>query len=139
MPKEEILTGLRNGLARGESIEQAIQTLIGAGYNAEEINEAANSINTGVISRMPLPQTPPTIQAIQNAVAPQTQQTSQYPPLPVQQTINQTQQIQETSLTTNKKKIPAGLVIALVILGAFLLLLGGIMLFGEKILNLFLK
>lgn len=126
MVKEEILTGIKNGLARGESIQEATQTLIAAGYNPEEVNEAANSVNTGVLSRMPLPQTTPTIKEIQNAVQPQQttpQQNipSSYQPLPTQ---------------TQKKKIPKGLMISLIILGGFLILLILLVLFGEKILDL---
>ena len=57
--KEEILTGIRNGMARGESLQQAMQTMIAAGYNADEVTDSESYINSGVLSRMPaLPQTP---------------------------------------------------------------------------------
>ncbi|MBS3090907.1 hypothetical protein J4217_00480 [Candidatus Pacearchaeota archaeon] len=44
---EEILSGLRNAIERGSSLEQAIQSFINAGYNALEVRDAANSLTTG--------------------------------------------------------------------------------------------
>ena len=43
--KEEIVSGLRNALERGESIEQASQTFINAGYNPFEVRAATQMIS----------------------------------------------------------------------------------------------
>ena len=41
MPKEELIGGLKNALDRGENLEKAIQSMVKAGYNPQEVNEAA--------------------------------------------------------------------------------------------------
>ena len=124
MVKEEIITGIKNGMARGESLQQAIQTLIGAGYNPEEVNDAANNMNAGVIAK--LPQNATTITDIQKAVE---------APAASQQTINQNQQMLPTEEISTKKKIPKKIIILSSILGIIILLLVLIMIFGEKILD----
>jgi hypothetical protein len=45
--KDEIIAGIKNGLERGESLDQAMQTFINAGYKSVEIREAANSLTGG--------------------------------------------------------------------------------------------
>ncbi len=50
--KEEIIGGIRNALERGESIENAMQTFINAGYSAIEVRGAAGMLApsaTGVL------------------------------------------------------------------------------------------
>ena len=47
MVREEILTGLKNAVERGQSIEKAVQSMISAGYNPAEVNEAVSYINLG--------------------------------------------------------------------------------------------
>ncbi len=42
MPRQDIVTSLRNGIKREHSIKQAQQTLINSGYNINEVQEAAN-------------------------------------------------------------------------------------------------
>lgn len=44
---EEILSGLRNALARGFSLEDSIQSFINAGYSQSEVKEAAYMISKG--------------------------------------------------------------------------------------------
>lgn len=70
MTKEEILVGLNNGITRGASLEEAMQTLIMAGYNTAEVQEVAKEINMGVISSLP---------STQQKKAPQ--QNTEYKPL----------------------------------------------------------
>ncbi|MBI5149017.1 hypothetical protein HZA33_05030 [Candidatus Pacearchaeota archaeon] len=41
MVREEIVAGIRNALDRGQSMDQAIQSFILAGYTENEVNEAA--------------------------------------------------------------------------------------------------
>lgn len=50
MVNEDIVTGLKNAVARGESLQNAIQILINSGYNPVEVNEASRYIQGGVIS-----------------------------------------------------------------------------------------
>lgn len=44
---EEIISGLRNALERGFSLDDAVQSFINAGYNASEVREAAGSLSEG--------------------------------------------------------------------------------------------
>ena len=46
--KDEILAGLRNAMERGQSLETATQSFINAGYNPQEVREAARSLSGGV-------------------------------------------------------------------------------------------
>lgn len=46
--KEEIISGIKNALARGESIEKIVQSFVNAGYNADTVRQAAGEINLGV-------------------------------------------------------------------------------------------
>ncbi|MEK6825858.1 MAG: hypothetical protein AABY00_03665 [Nanoarchaeota archaeon] len=45
--KEEIVSGIKNGLERGESLDEAMQTFINAGYKSVEVREAANALTGG--------------------------------------------------------------------------------------------
>ena len=56
MAKEEIVAGLRNAVERGQSIQQAIQSMTNAGYDPKEIQEASGYVNmgaTGVMQQKP--------------------------------------------------------------------------------------
>jgi len=48
MTKEEIAAGLKNALDRGSSIEDAVQSFVNSGYNANEVMEAASLLGQGV-------------------------------------------------------------------------------------------
>ena len=41
MVREDLICALRNALERGESVSEAIQSLVNAGYNRVEIEEAS--------------------------------------------------------------------------------------------------
>lgn len=43
--KDEIIAGIRNALDRGYSIQQAVQSFINAGYNPNEVKEAAEAFS----------------------------------------------------------------------------------------------
>ncbi len=45
--RDEIWAGLKNAIERGQTLEQAIQSFINAGYNAAEVREAATAIGEG--------------------------------------------------------------------------------------------
>ena len=49
MVREDIVGGLRNGLERGVSLEEAKQSLINAGYSSEEVEEASNYLSSGSV------------------------------------------------------------------------------------------
>jgi len=44
MPKEEIITVLKNSIERGESLQTAMQIMINSGYNPREVQEASKYI-----------------------------------------------------------------------------------------------
>ncbi len=48
MVRQDILTGLRNALERGHSLEQAQKTLYNSGYSARDINEASRYLAGGL-------------------------------------------------------------------------------------------
>lgn len=48
--REEIIAGLRNAIARGQGLQQAVQSFINAGYNAAEVKAAAEIISRGATS-----------------------------------------------------------------------------------------
>jgi len=50
--KEDIIAGLKNAVERGYSLQSAIQSFVSAGYNVQEVNEAAKQINMGVIGNI---------------------------------------------------------------------------------------
>ncbi len=54
---DEIAEGIKIAIERGESLEEAIQSFINAGYNPNEVREAANSLTDGaaipLISEIP--------------------------------------------------------------------------------------
>lgn len=47
---DEIVGGIRNALERGNSIEEAVQSFIDAGYNPDEVRESAEMIAKGSVS-----------------------------------------------------------------------------------------
>lgn len=53
MALEEISVGIKNALARGQSLQQATQSLILAGYNKDEVSEAASRFSPAITSAIP--------------------------------------------------------------------------------------
>ena len=47
---DEIAAGIKNAVERGSSVEEAAQSFINAGYNPQEVREAANILTQGVTS-----------------------------------------------------------------------------------------
>jgi hypothetical protein len=41
----EILTGLKNAVSRGQTIQSAVQSMVSAGYNSNEVQDAARYVN----------------------------------------------------------------------------------------------
>lgn len=54
MARQDLLGALRNALERGQSIEQAKASLLNAGYDTFEIEEAAKELGTEEV-KMPTP------------------------------------------------------------------------------------
>ena len=52
MVNEDIITILNNSIIRGESIQQAMQILINSGYDKQQIYEASNYIQRGVMTNL---------------------------------------------------------------------------------------
>lgn len=50
MTHDEIITGLKNAIARKESLEKAMQIMIDSGYDAREVQEASKFIGRGALS-----------------------------------------------------------------------------------------
>ena len=60
MVREDILAGLRNAVERGYSLQQAVYSFVSAGYNQQEVQEAAQFVHASSViaqgSIKPLPQ-----------------------------------------------------------------------------------
>ncbi|MCU0642469.1 MAG: hypothetical protein MUF61_02735 [archaeon] len=64
MQKEDIIAGLKQALARGESKEEAVQSFVNAGYSAADINDAAATVLSSAQEKpKPLPQSTPVANA----------------------------------------------------------------------------
>lgn len=50
--KEELIAGIQNAIERGNTIENAIESLINAGYNPQEVRDAAQSFTSGASSML---------------------------------------------------------------------------------------
>jgi len=118
--RDEILTGLNNALSRGDSLEKAKQALAMAGYNQQEIDEAANQINMGTVGNIPE----------------QKNESITYKPLPTnpEQKIVQKDETIPTDQPAEKKKLPKMVLVLSIIAGILILGLSFFILFGEKIL-----
>ena len=46
---EEILTGLRNAIEQGESLQEAMQVMVNSGYGLREVQEASRFIGGGIL------------------------------------------------------------------------------------------
>ena len=98
--REDIVAGLRNAYERGESVEKAVSAFISAGYNSEEVKEAAKYLgfsypqqeqNQQAIPKettkfQPLPKSPSLTKELPLPTAPSPPQTStttpNLPPVP---------------------------------------------------------
>ena len=50
MVDENISTGLRNAIERGENLEDAVQIMINTGYNPDKVKEASQFISSGALT-----------------------------------------------------------------------------------------
>ena len=123
MFREDILSGLKSAVSKGETLKQAMMSFYNAGYKKEEIEEAAKSIQNPNL----VPQ-PPIVQTVENQIkAPsqQIQSTSKVAPQSIQQQLQQIQNQISTQRVSNygkkPKKLGSTITIFLVII-LFLLL-----------------
>jgi len=83
--REDIVAGLKNAVERGESVEKAVAAFINAGYNQDEVQEAAKSL--GFLhpkqEQIPQPKLAPVPVPVQ-----QIQQKPQFKPLPKSPSLN---------------------------------------------------
>ena len=125
MPKEEIIGGLKNALERGETLERAKSTFINAGYNKDEVEEAAKFVGEKKFAKpAPMPLKPairPSVPSPVSAPAPSVQPAQAIKPLPAVQ-------------VKPKKKSPITTVLIIVAVILFLLILNLVrVLLGIKI------
>jgi len=141
MAKEEIIAGLENAVARGESIEKAIQSMISAGYSPDEVKDASGYVNMGTIGKINAPEIQQTeAQEIQSAYAreqteeqagqPAAEQAAQYQKLPSSSSLTQ---VQEKPKSKKKTWIIVLAILLLLIVGGII----SLMIFGEAILSAF--
>lgn len=79
---EELAEGLKNAIAHGSSLDDAVKSFISAGYNPVEVREAAQAITSGTLSLMgptSMVTSPPSSEAPQQAFQQPVQQQVQPP------------------------------------------------------------
>ncbi len=59
MVREDLITALRNALERGETVQEAVTSLVNAGYNRVEIEEASKNLRQVRKREKGLPLPPP--------------------------------------------------------------------------------
>jgi hypothetical protein len=147
MVNEEIKAGLKNALDRGQPLNKAIQSLITAGYNPNEVQQAAQEMNISIIHHLPEsePQeTKPAITQFQNQAPQQIPTTPQIQTKPVQQEQTIQKLPQQTIPATQtiaqekpKKRMPKALWILIILLVLILLATVSFIFFGKQILDMF--
>jgi len=97
--REEIMSGLRNAIERGYSLDLAVQSFMNAGYNKQDVLDSAKMLgySKGIISN-----TPPLSQS--QPISNQEMTRSQPQPLPQMQNIKQI--AQEIKMPEIQAKIP---------------------------------
>ena len=111
MARQDIVSGLRNAVERGYSIDVAISSFVNSGYKKDEVTEAAAYL--GVVP----------------AIAPQKAITPQIPAMPtaIQETPTETISQQAIEAVQQKQKKSRKGIILVVALGIILLALVGVL------------
>src|SRR3989344_1440149 len=76
MPHEDIIGGLKNAVARGQTVQQAMQSFLNAGYAREDVEEAARNLRSNPTSSILSPFKPLQQLKPANQIAQQTQSTA---------------------------------------------------------------
>ncbi len=133
--KDEIVGGIRNALERGESLEQAVQSLINAGYHPSEVREAAVIAVPSATNILQPASTPSSPVSEAPALPSQPQQrTLQSSPSVLPLIKQQPQGLSQRPITPppkGKKVVIILLVIFLILLALFITS----MMYGDQILN----
>jgi len=124
--QDEIVAGIKNAMERGESLEQAMQSFINAGYNSAEVQAAGSMLSEGAIK-------------IANTEQPITPEVKK--PLPVFSAQNPNVPVQQSNVPAQAQSVPIEVqrrsrkkvLILIVILMALIFFVGGLVYF---ILNL---
>lgn len=144
---DELIGGMRNALERGETIEQAIQAFLNAGYSPNEVREAAGrvapSAAAAIYGQAPglLPSSFPSAQtkATAHSSSPASSPATVAPSQPLSQTSSSPASSAVQPLPTTIPSPPHGkktIVILIVVLLLLIVLLGITYLYSDKILGL---
>ena len=148
---DEIIGGMRNALERVETIEQAIQTFLNAGYSPNEVREAAGRVAPSAAAAL-YGQSPNVLSSSPSSAQtpPQTKTTSPYQPassppakVPSQSPISSkpssspAAQPLPTLIPPQPPQSKKTVIILVVVLLILLILLGATLLFSDKILGFF--
>ena len=120
--KEDILEGLKNALAKGESLQQAMQSFHNAGYEMKDIEEAARELQSKMPQYYPKP-----LKIQKKQEIPNKKEFSTKPPVQIVSNYEKKQ--------TNPRKIILIVIVSLIIV--LIIFLGGILLFKERLLEFF--
>jgi len=132
MSVEEVIVGLKNALARGQTIQKATQSLLLAGYNAQEVQEAVRQTNLGVIGNIGVVGENTKVDSAERIETPK--EFKKLPAENVQQPVSDWDSQEKEESQQTKKPIPKWLIISLVGIGVILLILILLGIFGPKIL-----
>jgi len=118
--KEDLVCALKNSLERGVKLQEAMQSLVSAGYDIREVQDASRELNVNILEQF---------KETTNSET-QTQQTF---------TQNQTAQnpIQNASQQGQKAKsrMPIGIIILIIIIIILLLGLAAFFFYGQEIMD----
>jgi hypothetical protein len=128
----DLIEGLRIALAKGYTLEQAMMSFYNAGYPKEEIEEAARILLYHPTQVLTHPEKPVPEEMKKPVKAKALPTTKPKKAVPVAKTAG-------VSVYEERKKTTTKAVISVLVLVLFILLvvLGGIILFKDKIINLF--
>ena len=104
MANEEIVTGLRNAIEHGDSLQNAMQIMMNSGYNPAEVQEASQFFGGGILSahqqkpeeQLTMPNQKPGVFSRLKQGPPQVQQS-------IQKTQQLTQQTQQPQIQPRKE------------------------------------
>lgn len=124
--RDEIVAGLKNAVARGQTLEQAAQSFINAGYNPQEVKAAYQVLSTGA-SNVITNAANPSGQGVNVVQTPQAgynkpQQLVQQPMQQAQPAPQMTPNAPSNNLPEKKKSSNTTMLIMMIILAALILL-----------------
>ncbi len=142
MVREELVAALKNAIDGGESLEKALRSLISAGYDSKEVQEASKYVDTSILHNLPTDNQPDQEEIYNpepNKESNNLEVTeSGYKKLPTIG-VAPTTSTNKDQTQGQKKKMSKALLIPIIILVVLILGLGFFMIFGEKILSALFK